>query len=90
MASRAELDALYADVEERFAEDGEVPLPPFWGGFLVRPEVVEFWQGRKGRMHDRLVYRREGASGWRRRAWRPDGGAASGSTETLVSERSLT
>ena len=65
VASRAELDARYADVEQRFGEDDEVSLPPFWGGFRVRPEVVEFWQGRKGRMHDRLVYRREGASGWR-------------------------
>ena len=41
----------------------DVPLPPNWGGYLVRPEVVEFWQGRKGRMHDRLVYRRT-AEGW--------------------------
>jgi len=65
VASRAELDARYADVEERFGEDGEVSLPPFWGGFRVLPELVEFWQGRKGRMHDRLVYRREGSSGWR-------------------------
>ena len=41
----------------------DVPLPPNWGGYLVRPEVVEFWQGRRGRMHDRLVYRRDG-EGW--------------------------
>src|SRR6478752_1191804 len=61
----SQLGARYADVEERFGEDGEVSLPPFWGGFRVLPELVEFWQGRKGRMHDRLVYRREGASGWR-------------------------
>ena len=65
VSSRAELDSHYAEVEERFGEEGEVSLPPYWGGFRVLPEVVEFWQGRKGRMHDRLVYRREGASGWR-------------------------
>ena len=59
--SRDELDQRYAEVEERFGA-GEVPLPPHWGGYRVVPEVVEFWQGRKGRMHDRLVYRREGGA----------------------------
>jgi pyridoxamine 5'-phosphate oxidase len=57
--SREQLESRYAEMEERFG-DGEVPLPPHWGGYLVRPDVVEFWQGRRGRMHDRLVYRRTG------------------------------
>jgi pyridoxamine 5'-phosphate oxidase len=43
---------------------GEVPLPPFWGGYRLQPEWIEFWQGRRDRQHDRLVYFREG-SGWR-------------------------
>lgn len=60
VASREELDELYGAVEKRFADKDDVPLPPQWGGYRVRPEVVEFWQGRKGRMHDRLVYRRKG------------------------------
>ena len=60
--SRAELQASYEEVERRFA-DRDVPLPPHWGGFRVHPDVVEFWQGRRGRMHDRLVYRRT-ADGW--------------------------
>jgi pyridoxamine 5'-phosphate oxidase len=60
VASRAALDERYGGVLSQFAAMDDVPLPPYWGGFLVVPEVVEFWQGRKGRMHDRLVYRRAG------------------------------
>lgn len=58
VADRDSLDRLYAETGERFAGTEDVPLPDFWGGYRVRPEVVEFWQGRQGRMHDRVRFRR--------------------------------
>ena len=54
VADRAALDRKYAEVADRFG--GDVPLPPFWGGYRVLPETVELWQGRVNRMHDRLRY----------------------------------
>ena len=63
VASREELEKAYAEVEARFA-GRDVPVPPEWCGYVVTPYAVEFWQGRPGRMHDRLVYRREEGA-WR-------------------------
>lgn len=66
IADRADLDRRVAEVEERFA-DQDVPRPPQWGGYLLRPEEIEFWQGQVGRLHDRFVYRRDDAAdgaGW--------------------------
>ncbi|MEU2059659.1 pyridoxamine 5'-phosphate oxidase [Streptomyces sp. NPDC013455] len=56
IASRSEVDAAYAELEARYPEDEQVPVPPHWGGFRVAPETIEFWQGRRNRLHDRLRY----------------------------------
>jgi pyridoxamine 5'-phosphate oxidase len=53
IGSRADLLAQLADVTERFA-DGDVPVPPNWGGYLLAAEVIEFWQGREDRLHNRI------------------------------------
>jgi pyridoxamine 5'-phosphate oxidase len=60
---RRELEGAFEAARARFPGD-EVPLPPFWGGFRVIPDSVEFWQGRENRLHDRVRYTRS-AQGWR-------------------------
>jgi pyridoxamine 5'-phosphate oxidase len=85
VGSRAALEEALAEVDRRFAGDASIPAPPHWGGVRVVPETVEFWQGREGRLHDRLRFRelasgtieqgRELASGtiehgrWKDREW---------------------
>lgn len=65
VADAEELADRYRAVEERFA-GGDVPCPPHWGGFVVDPDRMEFWQGGPGRMHDRLRYRRRDVDVWAR------------------------
>ncbi|WP_323746625.1 pyridoxamine 5'-phosphate oxidase [Catenulispora pinisilvae] len=66
IAGRDWLDKRAAELAEQWPEGTQVPLPEFWGGFLVRPETVEFWQGRPDRLHDRLRYKRDNQNpeGW--------------------------
>jgi pyridoxamine 5'-phosphate oxidase len=63
ITGREELDRRLREAGERFGE--EVPLPEDWGGYRVRPETVEFWQGRPSRLHDRLRYSLEPDGGWK-------------------------
>jgi pyridoxamine 5'-phosphate oxidase len=64
--SRAALDELAAVIEARFGT-GDIPAPPHWGGYRLAPVAVEFWQGRPGRLHDRIRYRQDGAEWVRER-----------------------
>lgn len=60
--SRKELDQRFQEMRKKF-EGIEIPAPDYWGGFSLEPTAVEFWQGRKSRMHDRLLYKQE-EEGW--------------------------
>ncbi|MFZ9700524.1 MAG: pyridoxamine 5'-phosphate oxidase [Flavobacteriales bacterium] len=57
---RAHLEALLKATEEKFANSEVIPTPPFWGGYRLEPVRMEFWQGRPGRLHDRIRFLREG------------------------------
>lgn len=62
--SRAWLEQRRNEFVEQYPE-GHVPLPPFWGGFRLVPDTIEFWQGRPGRLHDRILYQKQADATWR-------------------------
>ena len=62
--TRADLERQVAELEAEYAGGREIPVPPFWGGYRVEPDAFEMWQGRPHRLHDRLLYTRDGSS-WR-------------------------
>lgn len=61
--SRVFLESEWAATKKKFGE-GEIPVPPFWGGFCVTPQTIEFWQGGQHRLHDRLQYRKDTQNIW--------------------------
>lgn len=61
--NRALLDGLFEEMKHKF-EDGEVPLPSFWGGYRITPKTFEFWQARDSRFHDRFIYQQDEAGEW--------------------------
>ena len=63
VADRAALDAKWSEMAKRFP--GDVPLPPNWGGYVLKPERIEFWQGRPNRLHDRFQYTKSQDGSWK-------------------------
>ncbi|MDE3235072.1 MAG: pyridoxamine 5'-phosphate oxidase [Bacteroidota bacterium] len=62
--SRQVIEDNYARYEQQF-DNGNIPRPPHWGGYLVKPQKIEFWQGRSSRMHDRLLYSLQADGQWK-------------------------
>lgn len=61
---RESLEKRQAELTEKFRDTNPIPKPPHWGGYLIKPDLVEFWQGRPSRLHDRLRYIRDEDQGW--------------------------
>lgn len=68
---RASLEKAFMELNQKYGPDDEIPMPNHWGGYLVRPQRIEFWQGRRSRLHDRINYMLDREGVWEKRRLAP-------------------